>query len=326
MRGDLAPTELSLQQVQKIFSSTFIQQLTKLFLCGNFGDPAMATDCLPILRYFRESHPSLQLGLHSNGGMRDASFWRDLAGVLSYCRFGIDGLKDTNHLYRQGVRWESVERNVRAFIEAGGHAEWDFLVFRHNQHQVEEARALARSWGVARFNVKSTSRFFSSKSQSLRERVEVHDQKGRVSHYLERAEGESFQNPFYEEQASLRERYGTLESYWDRVEIRCKVAAEKSLYVSATGDVLPCCWLGNEVVSRSLHSSTNPFHRLLERLPEKLNSINALEKNLEEIVGNDLFQKLLEESWGQAGLHEGKLKTCARTCGVDSRPFEGQFL
>ena len=35
-------------------------------------------------------------------------------------------------------------RNVRAFVEAGGgNAEWDFIVFRHNEHQVEQARMLA---------------------------------------------------------------------------------------------------------------------------------------------------------------------------------------
>jgi hypothetical protein len=51
-------------------------------------------------------------------------------------------------------------RNVDAFIAAGGNAEWDFLVFRHNEHQVDAARALALGMGFTLFNAKATSRFF----------------------------------------------------------------------------------------------------------------------------------------------------------------------
>ena len=32
--------------------------------------------------------------------------------------FSVDGLRDTNHLYRQGVNWDNVERNMQAFINA----------------------------------------------------------------------------------------------------------------------------------------------------------------------------------------------------------------
>ena len=72
---------------------------------------------------------------------------------LGYVRFGIDGLEDTNHLYRRNVRWPTLMRNVRAFVEAGGNAEWDFIEFRQNQHQVEQARMLADELGFSMFNV-----------------------------------------------------------------------------------------------------------------------------------------------------------------------------
>ena len=32
-----------------------------------------------------------------------------------------------------------------------------------------------------------------------------------------------------------------LEKYFDNVQISCKVAAEKNMYISAEGLVLPCC-------------------------------------------------------------------------------------
>ena len=33
--------------------------------------------------------------------------------------------------------------NVNAFISAGGTAYWKFLIFKHNEHQVEEAKKLS---------------------------------------------------------------------------------------------------------------------------------------------------------------------------------------
>ena len=45
--------------------------------------------------------------------VRPASWWRALGAVMTgknYVRFGIDGLEDTNHLYRQKVKWGTLMR------------------------------------------------------------------------------------------------------------------------------------------------------------------------------------------------------------------------
>ena len=36
---------------------------------------------------------------------------------------------------------------MKWYIKAGGVARWEFLVFKHNQHQIEEARQLANELG-----------------------------------------------------------------------------------------------------------------------------------------------------------------------------------
>ena len=66
--------------------------------------------------------------------------------------FSIDGLADTNKLYRIGINHDRVMANAKAFIEAGGKARWKFIVFRHNEHQVEEARELAKDMGFWQFD------------------------------------------------------------------------------------------------------------------------------------------------------------------------------
>ena len=65
------------------------------------------------------------LSMNTNAGARDEAWWTELAPSL--CRMGavifsVDGPSDTNHLYRQGVVWNNVERSMRAFTKAGGRA------------------------------------------------------------------------------------------------------------------------------------------------------------------------------------------------------------
>src|SRR5580658_7332056 len=125
----LPQAELSLHDIKVIFDDNLVRQLRKVYLCGNYGDPAVAADTLDIIGHFRKVNPDLRIGIHSNGGVRTPGWWARLAADVSYCRFGIDGLEDTNHLYRRGTSWTLVMRNLAAFVAAGGVAEWVFIAF-----------------------------------------------------------------------------------------------------------------------------------------------------------------------------------------------------
>ena len=103
--------------------------------------------------------------MNTNGSARTQDWWRDLAktiGTDGYVIFSIDGLEDTNYLYRKNTVWEKIIDNAKAFIDAGGIAHWEYIVFEHNQHQIEEARRLSEQMGFQKFQVKTSSRFFSS--------------------------------------------------------------------------------------------------------------------------------------------------------------------
>ncbi|MDE3084782.1 MAG: radical SAM protein, partial [Verrucomicrobiota bacterium] len=151
---------LTRADIEKIFVPSLLADLDNLKICGNYGDGASAPDAIDSFRFLKSRKATLQIKLHSNGGLRDSDWWRQLAKTIDLCVFGIDGLEDTNHLYRRGVSWSKLMQNVEAFIEAGGTAEWQYLIFKHNEHQVEEARALAASLGFKEFVTKRTHRFF----------------------------------------------------------------------------------------------------------------------------------------------------------------------
>src|SRR5262249_43756113 len=144
----------------RLFDAGFLGQLTTLFMCGTYGDASVARDCLPIWERIHAANPHAFTCMHTNGGARGPDWWAKLARSCRSVWFGIDGLEDTNHLYRQNVSWKRLMANARAYIGAGGRATWVMNVFRHNEHQVEEARRFATEAGFVEFIVRKTARFY----------------------------------------------------------------------------------------------------------------------------------------------------------------------
>lgn len=153
---------MTLKLAEKTFSPDWIKNLKKMFMCGNFGDPAACKESLKIYRYFRKHNPNITLGMNTNGSLRSIAYWQELASIFNqtydYVVFSIDGLEDTNHIYRINSNWNKLIENVKNFIDAGGIAHWDMLVFKHNEHQLEECIDLARELGFCWFRAKYTKR------------------------------------------------------------------------------------------------------------------------------------------------------------------------
>ena len=203
----LQNAELSLNDIITIFPDKFIQQLNHIFMCGNYGDPIVAKDTLKVFKHFRNINPTLYLGMNTNGSARTVSWWKDLATVIGsdgYVVFSIDGLEDTNYLYRKNTVWEKIIKNAKAFIDAGGIAHWEYIVFEHNEHQVEEARRLSEQMGFQKFQVKTSSRFFSSVSGSTKSYIKTIDRNG--SEIVIREPREAlYANPMTKEMSSIAE-------------------------------------------------------------------------------------------------------------------------
>jgi MoaA/NifB/PqqE/SkfB family radical SAM enzyme len=324
---DMPLSELSLADVKAILLPELIGRLKRIYACGNYGDPMVARDCLEVFSYLREHGPNLNLDLHTNGSARRPEWWRELAEIMKqgphYLRFGIDGLEDTNHLYRRGADWKTVMRSAEAFIDAGGRAEWDFLVFRHNEHQVEEARRLAEDMGFKEFFVRKTGRFLDAGELETSDRFDVLDKKGNFEYVLEQPKNPDYQNPAFGNLEVVKQRYGEYQTYLDKVEIDCKVAGPKrKMYLSAQGYALPCCWLG-AVFSESSTAERRQFADLLDSYGG-IAAVDARQHGLKAVIEGPLFQQAIPASWDQASIAEGKLAICARTCGKEYDPLDQQ--
>lgn len=239
---------LTIDKIIEHFTLQQIGQLDKMFMCGNFGDPAAGANTLDIYRWFRTQNKDITLGMNTNGALQNTAWWKQLAEIFclpqDYVVFSIDGLADTNHIYRRGVDWDKLIENVKSFIANGGSAHWDYLIFDHNKHQVEQAKELAQELGFSWFRTK------------------------------------------------VSKRGKPLESYSG---IDCYALKESSMYLAATGELFPCCFLGNTVFAR--------------------------DRRIDNALHTDNFAGV-SNSWT-----DKPLGPCERVCGIrnSTTPFEKQW-
>jgi len=324
---DMPLVELSLEDIKTILKPDFIRQLEQIYACGNYGDPMVARDCLQVFEYLRVCNENLNLCMHTNGSARRPDWWQNLAKIMKsgphYLRFGIDGLADTNHLYRRGTDWKTIMRSAEAFIEAGGFAEWDFLVFKHNEHQVDAARKLSEEMGFQNFYLRKTGRFVKQGELETSDQFSVQDRSGKFEYFLELPNGEQYQNPALAALDDLRNQHGSYDNYLDDVKINCKVAGKKrKIYLSAEGLALPCCWLG-ATFSEVKNNDRRQFLELINANGGK-QAIDTRLHGLEKVVNGPLFQQDIPKSWQKSNVANGKLAICARTCGVEFDPLGKQ--
>lgn len=286
-------SEISLEEFKEWFPVDFIKQLERLYMCGNTGDPVVAKDTLKIFKYLRETNPNIVLSMNTNGSARPLHFWQDLAKTGVNVRFGIDGLEDTHHLYRIGTDFNKIIENAKAFIEQGGYASWDMLVFDHNKHQVSTCEQLSKDIGFKEFIIKNTSRFKEGYHPVLKK-------DGTTSHIL-------FPSIKSKEITKSVVEYKVEENR----EIHCKVQSEKNLYINAQGHVAPCCWLDFLGVPPMGFAFVD--YKDKGFIPPDLKS-----NTLQEIFDSGFFDKI-ESTWNNSPLRQ-----CSKQCGKVDK-FNEQF-
>lgn len=327
VRDDLPILELDLQQIKTIFTPDFVKQLKLISLCGVYGEPICNNYLFDILTYFYECNPELDIDIYTNGGIHNISWWRNLANIMKNHNgnviFGIDGIGETHSLHRCNTNYETVLAHAKAYIDAGGKAQWDFIVFKHNEHQVEQARELSEKLGFLSFQVKKTSRFFKTlyeNDEKLDSTImdygkhPVYDINGNFSYYIELPENPQYVNESENRLIEIIKQYGSLDNYFNENYIDCGAINSGGIFVSANGEVFPCCTVYQQICYKTVHG-VNDKNELNEYNIYKKYDMSAINNSIEQIVNNGFFDELLS-SFDCKGLSNGKPKSCSRTCGV----------
>lgn len=291
--------DMTLNEAQKIFSPQFIAQLEKININGNFGDAVMNEHTIDIVSWFRACSADLTIKISTNGGARNSAFWKALANLNAQVEFCIDGLADTHSLYRQNTLYETVIKNAKTFIDARGRATWKMIAFNHNAHQRDLARQISRDLGFVEFRIVNDGR----------DTAPVFDKLGKLTHTIGTPKETDFQKIFW----SRTNNEVLLEDITaGRVPkaIDCQVKKRKSLYVSATGEVYPCCFLG---FSPRTYGQGNYHQAANQQFAYMINRNNALVYSLDECI--KWFDQV-QNSWNQPSFEQGRLVICNDVCGT----------
>ena len=269
------------------------QGVNEIILNGAYGDPLMNPIIFEALEYAVKLNCKLMI--HTNGGMNNPEFYRKLAVVVdkfaepSVVTFSIDGLRDTNHLYRRHVKWDNLMNNVTAFIDAEGLARWRMLVFEHNVHQIDDCRRLSEEMGFKDFDING-GYTFSAMDSIVSEAVEKFKATKKEQARIVKYDKKHLDN--------VERLEKVLEVGLEKGCINCKWKRKQKIQISHTGEVFPCCYLLSD---RYPKHADSPYGK-------ECNSIqwpNVNEHSLREIVeGNVLSQP-----------SENRFKICEVTCG-----------
>jgi len=114
-----------------------------------------------------------------------------------------------------------------------------------------------------------------------------------------------------------------MDNYYDKVPVWCKVKDEGSLYISAEGLALPCCWTAGRMY-KWWHKDPK-----VEQIWNHIDDVGGKQmldaKNgLDKVFNTGIFDSI-EKSWNIDGCSNGKLKVCSMKCGKEFDPFAEQF-
>lgn len=291
--------DMTLAEAQKIFKPQFIKQLQEIYINGNFGDAVMNKQTVDIVSWFRSCSSTVRIVISTNGGARNQAFWKSLAKLQTQVIFCLDGLEDTHSLYRQNTVYQTVINNAKTFINAGGKAIWKMIAFDHNAHQRDEAQQRSRDLGFIQFQLIDHGRNIAP----------VFDQHGNCTHTLGLPKEIDFQKIFWSRTNDDVLLEDIIDDRQPKV-INCNVKKRKSLYISSTGEVYPCCFLG---FSPKTYGHGNYHQAANKQVAQIIGKNNALDSSLEECI--EWFDQV-EKSWQLPSFDQGRLVICNDVCGT----------
>ena len=247
-------------------------------MCGNNGDPIYHSNFHNLCRRLKNNN--CKLSITTNGSSKTKKWWNALKGILDdndNVTFSIDGLEDTNHLYRKNAKWKSIMDAIDSIKDGKCKIIWKYIVFNHNQHQIKEAKKLSTKLGFDHFKLEYSDRWLDKK---------------------ELMPDSEFVDPHYLEQQKI---LGDSKHKAD-MQPRCLVKDEPSneLYIDAEGDFYPCCWMGTY---RYKYKSV---------FSPKQKQFNIKDNTLNQILENNSIKEFFASTKQFTSAHE----CCKIQCGV----------
>ena len=257
-----------------------------------------------IISFFKKQ----KIIISTNASLRNKTWWSNLGKnkniTVIFC---IDGIGKEHELYRRNTSYKKIVENAKSFIQSGGTAQWQFIVFQHNEHQINEAKELSVQLGFKDIKFMYSDRFDTDDSWK------VYDN----NKYLYDLKKSSKQTTLRE---SLNAPSG--EKYWkslnkEKGEISCFWSESKKIYIHSDGTVYPCCMLG------SVQSGKNIEKLMLKKIIKDYKEIDLHYNTFEQIIMSDILKKTLPETFKSSSFSH---PICIEWCNKNSGKYSKKHL
>lgn len=296
--------DITLNDIKRIFyDKEILKNLDLIFFCGNYSEPTSNADFLDILSFFSE-YKNISLMVFTNGSLRNENWWKELAKILNKKTdkviFSIDGLYEKNSIYRINSNFDKIISNAKSFIDSGGNAYWDFLVFEHNKHQIEEAISFSKKIGFKEIRLKQSHRInWKIKTENAKLKnissiipVNIKQDKDKI-------------------QEEIIRKYESFENYKKKCKIRCKTKENNSLYIDFLQRLWPCCWFAANFMNYD-NPETVDLHRMYQYYENDYEFNSLKNKSIKDILEHDFFRNYLYNSWNNEIIRHS---VCGKVCG-----------
>ena len=256
----------------------FIGVDKQVLLSGNNGDPIYHSKFLKLCERLKANN--CKISITTNGSAKTKKWWQKLNDILDQndtITFSIDGLEDTNHLYRKNAKWKSIMDAVNVLQKRRCKMNWKFIVFKHNQHQIKDAKELSTKLQFDHFRLEHSDRWLGKKElMPDREFVDTYYQ--------------------HQQQVLIDQNYNADMKPFCLVNDK----PSRNLYIDAEGDFYPCCWLG---------TYRYKYKSLFSPKDQKFNIQN---NTLDGILGNSAVKEFFNSTKQFTSAHN----CCKIQCGV----------
>jgi len=293
---DLTLAHLNIDAIQRNLELSNMINLGTVVLEGDKGDPAMHPKLEKIIELFSLAPSQPLITVVTNGSIRSDTWWQRLA-EKKYPNlqvvFSIDGLKDTNHLYRVGLDYDKIMSNVQAFISAGGHAAWKFILFKHNEHQFDQVVEISQQMGFEEF-IYTTCRPGEFRGQTKWPVI----LDGKISHSLEQ--------PCRPKQGIIAHvvKKNKIFNHGLHRERVCPNLSSGRLYINYLNQVIPCCMMHFD--TQNQYSGTERLHEMTGGFDQQDLTIYSMTS----ILNHQFFHHTLKDSLVQGQWHFNCVRSC----------------
>jgi MoaA/NifB/PqqE/SkfB family radical SAM enzyme len=258
--------DISLADFQRL-PQRLLKHLERMTFAGNFGDFCSNPAFPDVVAYIREVNADIIMEGDTNGSVQNVDWWQRLGSLFGGgdMIFALDGLQDTHRIHRRGTDFKKILKNIEAFISAGGRAYWKFIVFEHNQHQIEAAEKLAQEMGFAGFMLMASRDY--DENRRIPTNMDVPIKRELYYGNLK--------------QLGKAERYAL-----------CKPFHSGSIYIAADGSIHPCCFAHCMYIT-SHHRWFDFIGPLIEKYGTE---INFKHRDIADILAGPYFRAVQAKS------------------------------